>query len=110
MKCWKIPKKIIINNENIEPNKIDKWYFKSYQNETEEYCKLFFKEKLKDIFQNTDIINKETIKWKNSIRYTGSSFANILNKLENLKDNENNKITYKIEYDLINIFTKKMIN
>lgn len=44
-------------------------------------CKLFFKEKLKDIYQNTDIINKEIIKCKNSIKYTGSSFASILNKL-----------------------------
>ena len=83
-------------------------YFKSYQNETEENCKLFFKEKLKDIFQNTDLIKKEITKCNNSIKYTRSSFANILNKLENLKDNDNNKITYKIEYDHINKFTKKI--
>ena len=80
-----------LSKENWETEKIRiklfKWYFKFYQNETEENCKKFFKEKLKDIFQNIDAINKEITKWKNSIKYTGSPFVNILNKLDNLKDN-----------------------
>ena len=39
-----------------------KWYFNNYKNETEENCKIFFKEKLNKLFKINDDINKEIVK------------------------------------------------
>ena len=84
-----------------------KWYFNNFKNENEENCKIYFKEILKNIFTVNDDITKEIIKCKNSINYTNNSFNRIISKLENLKDHNDNNISYKIEYEHINKFTKK---
>ena len=84
-----------------------KWYFNNFKNETEENCKLYFKDKLHNIFRINDDVNKEISKCKNSINYTNNSFNTILSKLENLKDKNDQNISYKIEYEHINKFTNK---
>ena len=85
-----------------------KWYFYNYKDGSEESCKLFFKEKLKDISEINEQINKEIKKCKLSINYTTNSFIIILNKLENLKDSNQENIVHKIEFNQINKITKKM--
>ena len=39
-----------------------KWYFNNYKNETEENCKIFFKEKLNKLFKINDDINELNVK------------------------------------------------
>ena len=39
-----------------------KWYFNNYKNETEENCKIFFKEKSNKSFKINDDINKLNVK------------------------------------------------
>ena len=83
--------------ENIRYN-LFKWYFKNNYNSSEENCKLFFKEKLKNVFEIDSKIENEIKKSKFSINYTKGCFLTMLNKLENLIDENNNRMTYIIEY------------
>ena len=54
-------KKEILAKEYIRCT-LFKWYFNNYKNETEENCKIFFKEKLNKLFKINDDINKEIVK------------------------------------------------
>ena len=57
-----------------------------------------------------NLLTMEIKKCKLSVDYTNGNFINMLNKLENLVDNDNNKCTYKIEYTHYNKLKKKKIN
>ena len=59
---------------------------------------MFFKEKLKNVFEIDSKIENEIKKSKFSINYTKGCFLTMLNKLENLIDENNNQMTYIIEY------------
>ena len=62
------------------------------------------------MFVDSPGIENEIKKCKLSVDYTNGNFINMLNKLENLVDNDNNKCTYKIEYPHYNKLKKKKIN
>ena len=53
-------------------------------------CNNFFKAHLGDIFNDLDIIDAEIKKSRNSVLYTNNTFNNIIFKLKNIKDKDNN--------------------
>ena len=73
----------------------------------EKECKIFFKAHLGDIFNDLDIIDAEIKKSRNSVLYTNNSINNIVFKLQNIKDKDNNKIVYTYEYKHYNKIKKK---
>ena len=84
------------SNEKIR-YELFKYYFINNRNATNESCKIFFKELLKDKFGYTNEIDNEIKKCKLSIDYTNGNFKNMINKLENMVDENNNKCTYIVE-------------
>ena len=93
-------------NKNIRLN-LFKWYFYAFKNDLEENCILFFKDKLKEIFVINDDIKTEIIRSKKSIQYTLNAKMKILSQLENLNDENNDKLTKTIQYEHYNKITKK---
>ena len=83
-----------------------KWYFNNNKDASEINCKNFFKEYVKYIFKENEDILKEIKKCKISTNYTKTSYKNMFDKLTELKDKENNKITHVIEYEHFNKIKK----
>lgn len=58
--------------------------------------------KLKEIFIINKDIDKEIKKAKYSVNYTKNTYTNMFNNIENIKDDNNNKISYLVKYEHIN--------
>ena len=84
-----------------------KLYFKDNKEAKEIGCKNFFKALLGDIFNDTDNIYAEIKKSRISVIQTNNAFNNIIFKLQNIKDKDNNKIVYTYEYKHYNKIKKK---
>lgn len=81
--------------KNIRLNLL-KWHFYEFKNDLEENYILFFKDKLKENFVINNDIKTEIIRSKKSIQYTLNANMKILYQLENLADENNDKLTKTI--------------
>ena len=93
-------------NEDIRIS-LFKYYFSINIDSTEENCKLFFKQYLKDLFIINDKIEKEIKKCKFSSTHTNKSYSSIYDKLIYLKDNNKDEICYLVKYEHFNKIKKK---
>ena len=88
-------------NEKIRIN-LFKWYFLNNKEDTEETCKHYFTKYLKNIFNLNEVIKKGIKKSRLAMNYSKGSYITILNKLENLKDTNEENVTYTIDYEHYN--------
>ena len=110
-KCMKKLLNNKINKEEWECDNIRyalfKYYFSQNLEATEEECKLYFKQYLKELFIVNKKIDEEIKKSKISSIYTNKSYSTIYDKIIHLKDLNNDEICYLSEYEHYNKFKKK---
>lgn len=105
-------KKLINNEINKESSEkiryaLLKLYFIQNSESTEEQCKLYFKQYLKEIIEVNETIDEEIKKCKISSIYTNRSHSTIVDKIIYLKDLYNNEICYLVAYEHYNKIKKE---